>query len=98
MCHVSGRHATLFFTERSSDRKARRPMTDRAPIETTDTTSKTAPEPKPRPNEPKPRPNETEAARQAAAERRARQAAQLRANLARRKAQSRDRAAEEEGL
>lgn len=66
-------------------------MTDREPIETTDMTSKTT-------REPRPRPNETEAARQAAAERRARQAAQLRANLARRKAQSRDRAAEEEGL
>ncbi|WP_041604836.1 hypothetical protein [Tistrella mobilis] len=66
-------------------------MTDRKPIESIDMTSKSAPEPRPRPNE-------TEAARQAAAERRARQAAQLRANLARRKAQSRDRAAEDEGL
>ena len=40
-------------------------------------------------------PAETEAARLAAAERKARQAAQLRANLQRRKHQARDRAADD---
>ena len=41
-------------------------------------------------------PAETEAARLAAAERKARQAAQLRANLQRRKHQARDRAADDD--
>jgi len=44
---------------------------------------------------PAPQPNLTEAARQAAAERAAREAADLRANLHRRKAQARLRAASE---